>query len=64
MFLQARSTHNYLEMLLDEKQFLRLNFESDDPLHLDDCSIIDSLESKALEVFEDNRERLLGFLEG
>lgn len=62
MFLQARSTHNYLEMLLDKSHFLRLTFESEEPLYLDDCSIMDSLEIKAEEVFQDKRERIRRFL--
>lgn len=63
MFLQARSTHNYLEMLFDKKQFLRLNFESEEPLHLDDCSIMDRLEEKAQEVFRNDRESIRRFME-
>lgn len=64
MFLQARSTHNYLEMLLDKKQFFRLTFESETPLHLDDCSIMEDLEAKAREVFQENGEKIRLFLEG
>lgn len=63
MFLQARSTHNYLEMLLDRKHFLRLTFESETPLHLDDCSIMDDLEAKAQEVFQENGEKIRLFFE-
>jgi len=64
MFLQTRSTHNYLEMLLDKKQFFRLTFESETPLHLDDCSIMKDLETKAGEVFRENREKIRLFLNG
>ena len=64
MFLQTRSTHNYLEMLLDKKQFFRLTFESETPRHLDDCSIMKDLETKAGEVFRENREKIRLFLNG
>lgn len=64
MFLQTRSTHNYLEMLLDKKQFLRLTFESETPLNLDDCSIMEDLETKAREVFRESREKIRRFLDG
>lgn len=64
MFLQTRSTHNYLEMLLDKKQFLRLSFESETPLNLDDCSIMEDLETKAREIFRESREKIRRFLDG
>ena len=51
MSLQAQSTHNYLQLILNEGQMLRLNFESDLPLPLDDCTIIDDLVSRANRVF-------------
>lgn len=64
MFLQTWSTHNYLEMLLDKKQFLRLTFESETPLNLDDCSIIEDLETKARKVFRESREKIRRILDG
>lgn len=51
MSLQAQSTHNYLQLMLQENQLLRLNFETDLPLPLDDCSIIKGLISRADKEF-------------
>jgi uncharacterized protein len=51
MSLQAQSTNNYLELMLEEGQMLRLNFESDQQLPLDDCSTVDDLISRADRVF-------------
>lgn len=51
MSLQAQSTHNYLQLILKNEQLLRLNFETDLPLPLDDGSIIDDLISKADKEF-------------
>lgn len=47
MSLQAQSTHNYLQLMLKPEQLLRIDFESDMPLPLDDCSAIDDLISRA-----------------
>ncbi len=51
MSLQAQSTHNYLQLIVGEDQLLRLNFESDLPLPLDDCSTIDDMISRADHLF-------------
>jgi patatin-like phospholipase/acyl hydrolase len=51
MSLQAQSTHNYLQLMLDKEQMLRLNFESDLPLPLDDITAVDDLISRADRVF-------------
>ncbi len=51
MSLQAQSTHNYLQLMLDKEQMLRLNFESDLPLPLDDYTAVDDLISRADRVF-------------
>jgi bifunctional ADP-heptose synthase (sugar kinase/adenylyltransferase) len=51
MSLQAQSTHNYLQLILKEDQLLRLDFESEKPLPLDDCSAIDDLVSRADKLF-------------
>jgi patatin-like phospholipase/acyl hydrolase len=51
MSLQAQSTHNYLQLMLDNEQLLRLNFESDLPLPLDDYTAVDDLISRADRVF-------------
>jgi uncharacterized protein len=62
MSLQAQSTHNYLQLLLSDSQFIRLNFESDCPLPLDDCSAIRDLISNADRVFTHNSQRISTFL--
>jgi hypothetical protein len=62
MSLQAQSTHNYLQLLLNDSQFIRLNFESDCPLPLDDCSAISDLISNADRVFTHNSQRISTFL--
>lgn len=62
MSLQAQSTHNYLQLLLSDSQFIRLNFESDRPLPLDDCSAIHDLISNADRVFTHNSQRISAFL--
>lgn len=51
MSLQAQSTHNYLQFMLGKDQLLRLNFESDLQLPLDDCSTIEDMISRADKVF-------------
>lgn len=51
MSLQSQSTHNYLGMLLDKDQYIRINFESDKQLSLDDCSVVEDLVSIADKSF-------------
>lgn len=51
MSLQAQSTQNYLQLMLGKDQLLRLNFESDLQLPLDDCSTIEDMISRADKVF-------------
>jgi hypothetical protein len=63
MSLQAQTTHNYLQLLLKENQILRLNFESDCPLPLDDYSAIDDLISNADRVFTHSSHKLRDFFE-
>jgi hypothetical protein len=45
--LQSKTTENYLGFLLDKSQILRINFDSDKDLPLDDSSEIDNLISRA-----------------
>jgi len=61
--LQAQSTHNYLQLMLNEEQLLRLNFESDHPLPLDDCSAVEDLISRADRVFTHNTEKIKKFFD-
>jgi predicted acylesterase/phospholipase RssA len=62
MSLQAQSTHNYLQLLLRPDQMLRIDFESDLPLPLDDVSAIDDLISRADREFTHNSEKIRTFL--
>ncbi len=60
--LQAQSTQNYLKLMLSENQLIRLNFESDNPLPLDDVAVLDDLISLADRKFTHESERLMKFL--
>lgn len=62
MSLQAQSTHNYLQLMLQKGQLMRLNFESDLPLPLDDCSIIDDLISRADRRFTYSSSEIKNFI--
>ena len=62
MSLQSQVSQNYLGLLLKQDQVLRLNFESDFPLPLDDCSKIDDLISRADKEFTYKSEEIKRFL--
>jgi patatin-like phospholipase/acyl hydrolase len=49
--LQSKSAQNMMGLLLDETQYLRLNFESDNKLSLDSVETIDDLKSRADQKF-------------
>ncbi len=49
--LQSQSTHNYLQLMLNKEQILRIDFESDKQLPLDELSQIDDLISRADKEF-------------
>lgn len=59
--LQAQSTQNYLSLILGENQLVRINFESDKPLPMDDFRIIDDLVSRADRSFTHESEKLIKF---
>ncbi len=59
--LQSQSTQNYLRLMLKEEQVLRLDFESDRPLPLDDCSAVEGLISRADRVFTHNSQKIAKF---
>ncbi len=63
MSLQAQSTHNYLQLSLEQDQLLRLDNESDLMLPLDDCSIIDDLISRADQEFTYKSNMIKKFFE-
>lgn len=61
--LQAATASNVTQLLLDKHQSVRVNFESDLPLSLDDVGMLDDLISKADKDFSRNStaiRRLLG----
>lgn len=51
MSLQAQATHNYLQLSLEPEQLLRVNFETDIKLPLDDYTLIDNFISRADQEF-------------
>lgn len=63
MSVQTRSIHNYLKLMIDDHQLLRIDFESDLPLPLDDWSTVDDLISRADKAFTYNSADLKGFFE-
>lgn len=62
--LQSQSAHNYLSLLLRKDQLLRLDFESDRPLSLDDCSKMDDWISKADVAFTYSSVEIREFFSG
>lgn len=62
MSLQAQTTNNYLQLMLGNEQILRLDFDSDCPLPLDDCSALDDLISNADRIFTHNSSKIREFL--
>lgn len=61
--LQSQAAHNHLKLMLPESQWMRLNFESDKELPLDDVAAIDSLIAKSDKLFTDESDKLKSFLE-
>lgn len=64
MNLQSATASNVVQLLLEKHQSLRINFESDTPLPLDDVRIIDDLISKADKDFTHNSVAIRSLLEG
>ncbi|MEC9281794.1 MAG: CBASS cGAMP-activated phospholipase [Bdellovibrionota bacterium] len=62
MSLQGQSTQNYLKLLLNPDHLLRVNFESEIPLPLDDCNQISDLISRADREFTHRSEEIKKFL--
>ena len=59
--LQAQSTQNYLQLMLAKDQLIRLDFKSDNPLPMDDATILDDLVSRADRVFTHKSAELMTF---
>lgn len=61
--LQAQSTHNYLKLILAKHQLLRMDFQTDNPLPLDDPTAIDDLISRADKEFTYASDDLMAFFD-
>lgn len=61
--LQSQAAHNHLSLMLRETQLLRLNFESDGELPLDDVFAVDRLISKADMIFTKESTSIKSYLE-
>ena len=59
--LQAQSTNNMMKLLLRDDQLLRLDFESDNELPLDDVNCISDLQSQADRKFTHNAHLIKEF---
>lgn len=59
--LQAQSTQNYLQLMLGKHQLIRLDFESDKPLPMDDVAVLDDLTSRADRTFTHESVELMKF---
>ena len=59
--LQAQSTQNYLQLMLGKNQLIRLDFESDNPLPMDDVAVLDDLISPADRTFTHESAELMKF---
>ncbi len=59
--LQAQSTQNYLQLMLGKEQLIRLDFESDNPLPMDDVDSLDDLISRADRTFTHESMELMKF---
>ena len=64
MNLQSATASNVVQLLLEKHQTVRINFESDMPLSLDDVRIIDDLISKADKDFTHNSAAIRSLLGG
>jgi patatin-like phospholipase/acyl hydrolase len=62
MSLQSHSTNENLARLLQPEQILRIDFESDEPLPIDDPDLNETLVAQAIRDWEDNKEAIVRFL--
>jgi uncharacterized protein len=61
--LQSQSTVNYLKLILAENQIVRIDFETDLPLPIDDISILDDLICRADKEFTYNSSTIRNFFD-
>lgn len=62
--LQSQSALNYLKLMLRSEQIMRIDFDSDTSLPLDDASQIDNLIAKADHDFTHESKRIKAFILG
>lgn len=62
--LQAATASNVTQLILDKHQSVRVNFESDLPLSLDDVGTLDDLISRADKDFTHNSAAIRQLLGG
>lgn len=60
--LQSQSALNYLKLMLRSEQIMRIDFDSDTSLPLDDASQIDNLIAKADHDFTHESKRIMEFI--
>lgn len=60
--LQSQSALNYLRLQLRREQVMRIDFESDQPLPMDDVSVIDDLITKADRDFSHDSKEIREFI--
>jgi uncharacterized protein len=60
--LQSISSENMVRLVLGEKQYMRLNFSTDQNLAMDKLDILDSLKSKADQTFTYEINKIKEFL--
>ena len=60
--LQSQSAHNYLSLMLHNEQLKRIDFDSDEPLPMDNTSIVDDLISRADHMFTHESESIKKFI--
>jgi patatin-like phospholipase/acyl hydrolase len=62
LYLQSAAASNMLGLLLSEEQILRLNFESDIEIEMDDACLFDDLTSRADRDFTHGADKIKAFL--
>ena len=60
--LQSESANNMLGLLINPEQVMRINFESDKKLSLDDSNMQKDLQSRADKYFTHNDEKIKYFI--
>lgn len=60
--MQSFSTERYLNTIMNKEHYLRINFNLDDNLAIDNIKTIDKLQEKGLEDFYKNRRKIKNIL--